>query len=363
MGMFNPINLIEENYSISTNVEIRSVEESYFLTSLEFCKSINEEFNETNKIFYRALLESNDDMEIITESFSDFFEKVKEIIKKFIEFIKNLFAKFNTALHSLVNSDKYLKKHEKDFNRFSDYYGFEMDLFNFTIDPDIPLAIAATKYTDKVAELETIISTDQNGLLAGIGNDNNKVLEKLKDKYNTMIQNVEDEYDEFRQQVIKASTPISAGEFANELFEIFRDGDSATFKTTVDTAMVNESLLRFKTYDKSLKIAKKNQTQMEKDYREVEKKLESAFKEVTESDANYITIDGGSKRLASTPEIKRQLEIIAKAEANKVSQYSSIHTLAFSAKLDAITDCYKQDKKLLYKALSQINKYEGKEKK
>ena len=41
---------------------------------------------------------------------------------------------------------------------------------------------------------------------------------------------------------------------------------------------------------------------------------------------------------------------------------ASITSMAFAAKLDAITDCYKQDKKVLYKALSLIQKYEAKEK-
>ena len=34
----------------------------------------------------------------------------------------------------------------------------------------------------------------------------------------------------------------------------------------------------------------------------------------------------------------------------------TIHSLAFSAKLDACKECYAQDKALLYKALKQINK-------
>ena len=38
----------------------------------------------------------------------------------------------------------------------------------------------------------------------------------------------------------------------------------------------------------------------------------------------------------------------------------TIHTQAFTAKLEAAKDCFKQDKKILYKALQQVVKRSNK---
>ena len=43
-----------------------------------------------------------------------------------------------------------------------------------------------------------------------------------------------------------------------------------------------------------------------------------------------------------------------------VNQMCTIHTQAFTAKLEAAKDCFKQDKKILYKALQQVVKRSNK---
>lgn len=362
MGMFNTTNLIKENYVDVIDIPYRSCEESYFLTSLEFCKTINEEFNESNKILYRSLLESGDDIVAINEGFSDFIDKVKEIIKKFIEFLKKLFARFNTALHSIIKSDKYLIKHEKDIREFNEAHEFEMDLYKFTIDPTIPLAIAEDEFSKTFNQIDTLLSDSNFKTLS----DSDKVIQ-LKDKYKFFTDDIEDAYDAFRAKVIKsASSVIYASDYSTELFRLFRDDDDSPNTTTVDSSIVNESILNFKTYDKTLKDVKRQQTDLEKDYRAIEKAIDNMFTSKKSGIDQVISINpyngtGADYTVRYTDDIKKELNVIAKAQANKVQQLSAIHSMAFAAKLDAITDRYKQDKKILYKALSQIQKYKGKE--
>lgn len=43
-----------------------------------------------------------------------------------------------------------------------------------------------------------------------------------------------------------------------------------------------------------------------------------------------------------------------KVQSAKVNEMCTIHTQAFTAKLEAAKDCFKQDKKILYKALNKI---------
>ena len=78
MSVFNTTNLIKENYVDVVDIPYRSCEESYFLSALEYCKSINEQFNESNRILYRTLLESGDDFTSINEGFSNFLDNVKD---------------------------------------------------------------------------------------------------------------------------------------------------------------------------------------------------------------------------------------------------------------------------------------------
>ena len=49
-----------------------------------------------------------------------------------------------------------------------------------------------------------------------------------------------------------------------------------------------------------------------------------------------------------------------KVQSSKVNQMCSIHTQAFTAKLEAAKDQFKQDKKIIYKAIGQIIKRSNK---
>ena len=50
-----------------------------------------------------------------------------------------------------------------------------------------------------------------------------------------------------------------------------------------------------------------------------------------------------------------------KIQSSKVNQMCQIHTQAFSAKLEAAKDCFKQDKQILNKAIQKILKRSDKE--
>lgn len=364
MGMFNTDNLLKENY-IDIDIPYQSYQESYFLSTLKYCRYMNEQFENSNKILYKTILEANNDVLVINEGFSEFFDKVKDIIKKFIEFVKSLFARFNTSLHSIIKSDKYIIKHEKDFIKFNEFMEFEMDLYNFTIyDSTIPKAIADNVFKTTFEQLDAMLSTSGTQTISGL-TDDNKVI-KLKEKYRILTDDIEDFYDSFRKDVIGASYPISSADYSEELFKVFRDDSTSSENTTVDSGYVNNSLFRFKKYKDTLKSVKDTKSSIEKDYKAIEKGLDRMFTTYSKGNENCISIlgygDADTKYdVVATDEIKKELNMIAKAQANKVQQMTSITSMAFAAKLDAVTDCYKQDKKVLYKALSLIQKYEGKE--
>ena len=55
-----------------------------------------------------------------------------------------------------------------------------------------------------------------------------------------------------------------------------------------------------------------------------------------------------------------QLDVYTKNKVDEIQEISNIHALAFSAKLDALKCCYKQDRALLYTALSKVQRTDSK---
>ena len=50
-----------------------------------------------------------------------------------------------------------------------------------------------------------------------------------------------------------------------------------------------------------------------------------------------------------------QLDLYVRAKVDQIQEYSNIHILAFTAKLDAIRDAYRQSRNVLYSALSKVD--------
>ena len=101
--------------------------------------ALNADFIAADKVFFENVLGSHGEDMIINESFSDFFQKIKDIIKKFIDWLKKVFKDFVIKLNGLVSSDKYIKKHHKELNKFGsehefDYKGYKFEHTTFRAD-------------------------------------------------------------------------------------------------------------------------------------------------------------------------------------------------------------------------------------
>lgn len=363
MGIFATSNILQENFSSNTIIPMNNFDESYFSLSLQYCKMLNEEYDNANKTLYKSLLESGDNYELINESFDGFFNRIKDIVAKFIKFLKNLIDKFSTKLHQLVKSDKYIAKNEKLINTFSSDNEFDMKLFNFTFldDINIPLAIAGTTFEEEFNKIKLIVdplSKDDPNSIVSL--DNNKKLDVLKKYYRDMVDDDEDCYDNFRAKVLGEDRPISSSDYASDLYKKFRDGDDTPSTTTVDSGVVTNALLRFKSYDKNLKSVKEIQKKLDKDYNNISKNVEKIISS-KDGKLSLVGFDGTSNFEAGkySSEIISELNMIAKAQSNKVQVMSNIHLQAMGAKLDAMTACFKQDKAILYKAISELQKWKN----
>ena len=402
MGLFSLNNILVESES-AKSLDIDQI--GYTDNSIDNCSfvqegydailAMNEFYCNAEKTFYNNLLGSYGDNNIINESFSDFFGKIKEIIAKFIAWLKKIFKEFIAKLAGLVNSEKYIKQNIKLLNKFSsedefEYQGYEFKNINAY---DVPKANALDAFVESEDAYFTTVATKATGSTAndtlwGINyfaasNDTEKatatdnINTKLAAMNDTLSDSLDDFYEEFRGRVIgKANEKYSASEFTEELFKLFRNGESSTSSITIDSNFVLDAKQRFEKYKDTIKSVEKTQKAMIKDYEDLEKHLDKLIKYSKESNTLSISSDNGAaystkqiNRLGSWGADKKiwdqstvdKMNSWLKIQSGKVNQMCQIHTQAFSAKLDACKECFKQDKHILNKAIQQVLKRSNKE--
>ena len=348
MNLFDPSNLIiNENTDLLRLESYCDKEESFFFQTLSFISECRSDVDAANKVFYKSLLESGNNHIVINESFSDFFQSIKNVIRKVIEFVKSIFKRFLTKLNSLIKREKYLKNHKDDFNKFSSKNEFTFDGFTFTFLPTIPAVNTLTDYSKSIEDINV------SGYAKG-----EDAKQTLKAKYETFIRDLDDHiYDEIRAQCIGSDSKyIYETEYAKELFCIFRDDQSTKEPIEVTASKVSEYYSRFTNFDKLEKEIKKDRDRIEKEYEKLKKQVDAAVKKT--ADGSSMTVDDvngvAGNPFVADKDMVAILDLFVKAKANQIQNISNIHLLAFGAKLDAIKDCFNQDKTVLYRALSKI---------
>lgn len=355
ISAFKPGNIIctESTSGLSSNVRyLNDITErdnhSYLEETYHYILELNKEFNDANKGFYRSLLESGDNEELIHESFGDFFNKIKEIIAKFLAFIKSIFERFVTGLNRFIKSDNYLKKHSKDFNKFSTENEFTFQGYDFTFSSNVPVVNALAAFNS-----DFVFKLDNNDMSFSTAENIKASREKLSDSLESG-----DWYDTFRGRVLGYDTPIYKSDFANELFAAYRNGESSKEDIEVDSHYVNIAYSSFTNHDKAISEVKKNKSRIDGEYESIRKQVDKMAKvSYSNGEANAvmtISPDGTRTPGTLTGDQVTQMDLYIKSKVNQVQEMSTIHAMAFAAKLDAYNDMYKQDKAVLYKALSRI---------
>lgn len=330
------------------------LDECYFATAVNFIKEANQNIVDAKKDLYKSISEATDQY-VVLESFSDFFSKINDIINKFIQFIKSLVARFITHIQKLIKSDKYINSHKKEFDKFKDTDKFTMNGYTYTFDPNIPAAAASVNFNKDLFEDLYNSSKDFDfsveGINAAIANMNNNEV-----------------YDEFRGNVLQKGYDISIGEWDTELFKVFRNDDLDTSEIEVDSTLVHKTLNRFATFNSYKKQVEADQKRIQNDYENVKKQVKeivrgngnlnmSAFIERMPQDMKTdIKRNNYTNQGIITGDLMYKLDLYTKIKVDQITEFSNIHTLAFSAKLDALKESYKQDRALLYTALLKVQR-------
>lgn len=359
--MFELNDMFIQNKNNTQNVlESASIaDESCLINTLVEFTKIRSEYIEHRKALYKSILENGNSTEALNEGFSEFFSKVKEIIGKIIKFIKSLVERFITALHKIVMSEKYLLKHEKDFMKFDSRDEFDYDGYVFTISNAVPVCTIVKEFEEGFPQIDV-------ASLSPTDNIANK--KYLDDIYSSLSSAMENEYiyDIIRGKVI-LKDPIYKEDYNDELFKVYRNGEDEKITMTINSSDLLEGIRFLKEYSKTTNNIKKEQARIEREYKQLENFMGKMISK-TETDATDIVkltlINPEDKKTAATYNVSKDtmgtLDMFINSKINQIIEVSSIHSIAFSAKLDAIKDEYRQTKSILYKGLSKIQKRGGK---
>lgn len=356
--LFNLDYLVEDsntNDVTSLDSLVENTNVSYTSMALSFLTESNKTYNLASKLLYKSIIESNGEVEAINESFETFFQNVKDIIDKFLKFVKSMFDRFIVALNRFFKSEKYLTNHLSDLDDFSSKDEFKFTGYEYTISNTVPVLNALAEF-----DMEFIGGKDETGA-------NRKTI--TKDNIAEVRKNLEYSlsngyYDQFRADVLGKGGPIYQSDYDDALFREYRNDNNSTIEITATKYEINVMRERYKNHKKTEQAVKRDHDRIKREYEGIKKLVEKMYRrEKTANGTAIIDLPNDSDPVThSTPialnnQEMLEFDLFIKAKTNQVEEMSAIHLLAFSAKLDAIAECYKQDKAVLYKALDRVKKY------
>ena len=109
----------------------------------------------------------------------------------------------------------------------------------------------------------------------------------------------------------------------------------------------------YKNIESNVKNKKK---EIEDKYKKIQDRVDKAAKFTLKDGRYQVSISGHGDDLDLDNESMQQLNLYIKLVTEQVIKMTTIHSLAFSYKLDALKDKMMQDKKILYIAMNKVLK-------
>ena len=376
---------------------------SFVQEGYQFLMEYNAEYYGALKKFYSDVALSEGSEYIIHESFGGIWSTIKKLIRKFIDFIKRCFLKLSEKLHSLFKAEKYIKKHKDLIYKFDTEDEFQVKGYTYTFENEVPFTEGIPGQEINNNGLKSYMSgstglydmdkfkDDDYGANGAFKDyiegdskdgsptakfktlptdDNNKTFIALCKKYHEDIINTRDKYfSVIRAAVIgKKNTEISESEFAEELRLVFRDDEKEPSTIDVDAQYIQQCYMRFENYSTALKEAEKARTRLEREYNNLEKWVDGVSKSTDKStvensnNSDMVTsIVTPVKALANaspTSDLSKitQFGTVMKDISANIHKLSTIHSQAYTAKIEAIKEEFAQNKSILYKAIAKVLK-------
>ena len=321
------INYMEE--SVLDNTYSNSITtESYFNTTLVTISKLNKEYRDSMMEFCSCINENNS-MSSINSICKTFMSSISSIIDKFNKCIRDNHSNLISSLKRQMANDRLTI----DKSKITDVRAG--NIYNFTLSEDIPKPIGRNIYYEEVEKLQKIL---KNNSLS----QDQKAIELLF-TYNTLMEELRGEfYNKFRAEILDIKGEISALEFGDTLFNIYRDGGNR-IDAVIEKDEILEIYKRFKNAKYYLNNVERQKDNIIKEYDRIRKDL-----------ANVKLSDVASMLGTNVDVLDERLQNYIKAKTEQLLNMCSIHTMAYTAKLDAIAALYLQDKAIL---TAVVNKY------
>ena len=160
----------------------------------------------------------------------------------------------------------------------------------------------------------------------------------------------------------------------NELHNNRRKSDAESFKGALYGNLTGSEMSELSSNEVNTfkKQITNDQSKIERDYEQVKKQVKDITRRNGDLNLSAFIdrlpqeMQGNIKKskdstdnqqgFSMSADLMYKLDLYTKAKVDQITEFSNIHTLAFSAKLDALKESYKQDRALLYTALLKIQR-------
>ena len=295
------------------------------------------------------LRESNDNMRSmliessITESFDvDFHNLFDKIISEFIDTINKIYNQFRLTMVKFfkIGGDDIFKKGEKVLENYKQPIKIDFPVYNYTnLDKNMPPQNVNKLFKDDFdilyGNIKNIAKTaktadEASSSIRGLFQDNTKDLKVAN----------------MRREIIGADKPISSKEYADKLFMYFRNNtlDGTKDLEMSGTEIYNNYYLDYLTSKEKIKMLDRDRTLVSMNAKAIYKIIRSE------------SVDSYNWKFDVTKDLDSAFNTLMKINAS--TAYACFQTIvfAYSIKLDAVKENYKQDRKIVATALQSIIK-------
>lgn len=333
----------EKSFPLKEQISFGNIENySFFFESLNM-------ISEDQRIIQSIISGSNNNQEICNEGILtvgflsllsaikkiDFKKIISTIIKKFLGLLEKLWNSFNARLLDFMGDDNVIKKYQSKIMNLNDTVEFDEERFIFT-NLGISTSYASFKnelekeYTTLILDLSKFANfSTYEGLF--------KEIQSMKER----IDLSENYFDELRGRIVGSYNPVSANEFAAELFNYFRNHGNKIPAGNISSQEIKSICNSYFNYSTDMKKLKKDKSDLKEAANKIEKdilnvKLENYAKPNIPEDAQKMFVT------------------ILQDKVSRLNLICSLYTQVFSAKLDAQKDSYVQYKKILMTTSKKI---------
>ena len=345
--LFSAFSLVDETCTSMNLSKPVSEDINLFSESIDFLIEQDRILTFEKARLYSIISESGDNLILVDEAFSDYIKTIRGYIDKVIAFFKKLFAKFWQKINSVILRDKYISKHKSELDKFKPEMEFEIKGYAFAFSESVPNPFAINDIKDIIQEISKAPANVED-----LGKEYSYIIKaynKIKDDTKYM--------DKIRKDILGVKYSIPEDEWQEELNGAFVSGmkEKATIK--VNKQCIDSALTFFEDSAKLQEQTKKQCDDISTAYSEISKSLANIQKIKDDIISNIKVsdfVDPDTKKTIHSDKYIETVDLFINILAIRIDAISKAHIMAYSAKLEAIKQCFIQDKSILYGAFKEV---------